>query len=505
MATFLTAPSPHEEAVARIADKPVVTRRVFDELLPEFQARAFVVSGVECASTLQRVRDLAAKLPAGGDWDELKAGILDEISPWLITSTDPEERAKQESAARRRAELILRQNGWQAYAVTNYREMEEQKDVFPFRQYLSSEDSRVRATHAALNRKIFPADHPFWHNHTPPWEFGCRCDVVPMMADEVDEIRGTEAKKAPEDRQVIEGPMLEEIERGNLVMPNGTGKLDIRTPREKTGKGYEFRPDTLALSYEDVLARYDAPVAEAFRAWAETTKLPDGRTVAQSLGGPSAAPAPAPGGQPAGVPRSVPSGTPVSQALDVRMRDKAAVRDALAAIDSVHGDGQLPTIPVTGSPDKGNLGHYASMGAQAVEVAVRASGPWPRLTAVHEVGHFLDHQAIGVAGRFTSTTAGAGELADVLAELRATPTFARIGMEAGPKAGYFQSPEELWARAYAQYVAEESQHPELLADLDRVANSLQPWRQWPADEFAPVRAAIRKLFLTLQWQTAPNP
>lgn len=506
---FITEPAPHEEAAALISDKPVVSRRVFDDLLPEFQARAFVVSGVECASTLQRVRDLAAKLPAGGDWDELKAGILDEISPWLITSTDPEERQKQERAAVRRAELILRHNGWQAYAVTNYREMEEQKDVFPFRQYLSSEDSRVRASHAVLNKKIFPADHPFWNTHTPPWEFGCRCDVVPMLADEVDEIRGDEVKKAPEDRRVIEGAMLEEVERGYFVT-GPTGKIDIRTPREKTGKGYEFRPDTLALSYEDVLSRYDAPVAQAFRGWAEGTKLPDGRTVAESFGGRPAGPALASGAAPAkptaGAPARV---SPVSAALDLKLSKKKEVAHALRVIDELHDDGQLPQIPVTGQPGGSSLGHYRfrSLTGEAVEIAIKASAPHPALTAAHEVGHFLDHQGMGAHGHFQSMIPGS-RVAKIVGQLQATPTYARIAREtSGFKSiKYYQDARELWARAYAQYVAEESGDAVLMEQLDAIRSGYAGWRQWPAEEFAAIRLAIRELFADLGWNPhTPNP
>jgi SPP1 gp7 family putative phage head morphogenesis protein len=303
---LLTNPTPHTEAAAVLAGKPVVTRSIFDKLLPELQQRAFTVTGVECLSTLQRVRDLAATLPVGGDFDELKESILDEISPWIITATDPEERAKQVTAAARRAELILRNNGWAAYSVTNHRAIMSQADVFTYCMYLSSEDNRVRPAHAALNKKIFPTTSVFWYTHTPPWEHGCRCDKVPMMADEVDEIRYDQRAKPPEVQDVIEGPMLDLAERGEFILPGGTGKLDLRTPRQKTGRGYEFRPDDLALSFDDVLDRYDAPVADTFRKWAAATEIEPGVTVAEAFGAAPAKPLPPTGPAPAVVvPRTV--------------------------------------------------------------------------------------------------------------------------------------------------------------------------------------------------------
>ena len=279
-ANFLTTPQPHEEGAKYLRNKPVVTRAVFDALAPELQARAFVISGVEALDAVARVRELTARLPLGGDYDELKGEILAELSPWLVTSTDPEERAKEEAAARRRAEMLLRMHGWQTYARTQHALMEANIDVFPFRQYLSSEDSRVRPSHAALNRKILPADHPFWANHTPPWEFGCRCDVVPLTQDEVDEIAAGEAGKPPEDREVMPAAQIAEIENnGRIVKPGGQGFLDVRTPRERNGEGYEWRPGDDALAIDQILERFTPGERAAFEDFAARQRLEDGRTL----------------------------------------------------------------------------------------------------------------------------------------------------------------------------------------------------------------------------------
>src|SRR4051794_5742237 len=117
MADFLFEPTPHQEAVDFIKDKPVLTREVFDQLLPELKARAFTIAGIEHADTLQRVRDMIAELPAGGDWKRIKKQVVAEISPYFITSEDEEERADQRRAADRRAELLLRTHGEEAYGA----------------------------------------------------------------------------------------------------------------------------------------------------------------------------------------------------------------------------------------------------------------------------------------------------------------------------------------------------------------------------------------------------
>lgn len=283
---FVTTPISHEEGAKLIAGKAAVTRAVWDRLPEELQARAYVITGVECAATIRRVRELTAKLPQGGDWDEIKSGILNEISPWLVDpNADEETRAKQESRARVRATTLLRLHGWQAYSQTQFEMMEAHRDAFPFRQYLSRDDGRERPSHRALHGKILPSAHSFWRNHTPPWEFGCRCRVVPITAAEAGRIEAREKKLPPEARQVLPPEMLREIEAGNIVDRQG-GRQDIRTPREREGAGhYEWRPGDARLSLGQVLAAYSPEERRVFEAWAENQIMEDGRSLRAWLAG----------------------------------------------------------------------------------------------------------------------------------------------------------------------------------------------------------------------------
>jgi hypothetical protein len=58
---------------------------------------------------------------------------VDELHPFLANPKDPENTA----AVERRAELLMRTHGFQAYQASNLAVMEAQKDVFPYWQYLS--------------------------------------------------------------------------------------------------------------------------------------------------------------------------------------------------------------------------------------------------------------------------------------------------------------------------------------------------------------------------------
>jgi SPP1 gp7 family putative phage head morphogenesis protein len=66
----------------------------------------------------------------------------------------------------------------------------EMREAFPYRQYLTVGNGTpgvngVRATHAALHGLIFRSDDPFWDRFTPPWEWGCRCMIVPVTDNQV--------------------------------------------------------------------------------------------------------------------------------------------------------------------------------------------------------------------------------------------------------------------------------------------------------------------------------
>ncbi len=67
---------------------------------------------------------------------------------------------------------------------------------------------------------------------------------------------------------------------------------------------------------------------------------------------------------------------------------------------------------------------------------------------------------------------------------------------------YLLSPEELFARAYAQYIASRSEDPEMLEELDRRREEHEGGypQQWPDAEFAPIAGAFDAMFGGLGWR-----
>jgi SPP1 gp7 family putative phage head morphogenesis protein len=506
---FLLEPTPHAEAIDFIRSKPAVASRVLGQLLPELRARAFTISGVEHYDTLQHVRDLVAEIPAGADWDTTKAQIVDEVSPFFVGKLmghDDEGNpirltaAEAREHAARRAELLLRLHGFQAYAASAYRTMDAQRDVFPFWKYQSMGDLKVRATHAALDGKILPADSDFWKNHYPPWEWGCRCQVVPMMEDEVADARAAEAHRPLEQRDVLEGHALAKVEQERTLVLGPNQIYDLRTQRERGNpNGYEWHPGELRIPMDALRARYDAPVWAQFETWARAEVIPEtGATVWEWLGGKALAPT----GKLATTIATTQAArlSPVSRAITVQGGGKLKniVATTLAAIDAVHDDGKLPPIPVDAKPSAKNLGEYRLWTGGGI--GIRLSGPWPRLTAAHEVAHFIDHRVLDQDGRMASDTSPVLAALIEAADRSAAIQWIKSSPLPLKRRAYFLQRHEIFARAYAQWIALRSGDADLLADLKRLREGSESWRQWTDEDFEPVAAELDALFIKKGWK-----
>lgn len=251
---------PHQEAIALIAGKPVVTRQVFDQLLPELRARAFTITGIESANVMQRVRDSIAALPRGTVWDDAKSDIVSELDPWLG------------DASEQRAELLLRTHGFQAFQASNWRVAQEDIDTTHI-QYLATEDDHVRDTHLALNGITLPKDDPFWSKHFPPWEWGCRCRTRAMNPDMVEETRQADEQRNPEDKLVLEGPALRKLEEGHLF--RGNRAYNVTAPADRPGgdTAFQWHPDNLRITLTDLEQRYDPEVWRAFETFAKNSDV----------------------------------------------------------------------------------------------------------------------------------------------------------------------------------------------------------------------------------------
>lgn len=65
-----------------------------------------------------------------------------------------------------------------AAAAERWMGFAENADLYPNLEYRTVGDSDVRSSHAKLDGIVLPYDDPFWKGHTPPLDWGCRCELI---------------------------------------------------------------------------------------------------------------------------------------------------------------------------------------------------------------------------------------------------------------------------------------------------------------------------------------
>lgn len=496
---MLTTAVPFEEAAAFLAGKPAVSRALFDRLLPELKARAFVITGVNRMDAVAAAREAIAEIPRGADWDVQKKAIVAKLEPWLGEGAEV------------RTEMLMRWHGYQAYAVANKANLDANTDLFPYRQYQTAQDGRVRDTHAALNGLVLPADSKFWDRHTPPWEYGCRCDVRGVTAEEAGEIAAEDAGKPEEKRRVLEGPIKEQLEQFGRLQRGINELYDVRTPSERGESGVEWGSKDLTIPMDALEKRYSPEDWLKWKAWAEGTQIEGLGSVWEWLAGTATVAAPA---APIAAATAATNAAqlvaaivqhradfpPVSNAF-TEVRGRGATRkhipEAAAVIDDLHGDGQLLPLSLSGKTDSRYAGFLETWPTGGV-LNVNPSGHWPRLTATHELGHALDFYAFGTPA--LSAAEASAEFASWRQIVGKSDAIAILEKLPLPKKNrdYLLSHREIWARSYAQWVAVRSGDPVLIADLERRL-AMTTGQQWAQKDFEPVAEAIDQIFERRGW------
>jgi len=207
---------------------------------------------------------------------------------------------------------------------------------------------------------------------------------------------------------------------------------------------------------------------------------------------------------------------PVSKALGLQgtKKQKGISATVLGVIDAIHGDGDLPEIPLGWSKStKWNGAMKFSVNKlsgemTATSISVSTISPHPHMTVAHEIGHFLDQQGIGsrrfasvdpkfslLFKAFNDAIAGSDSF-QVIQKL----TTLNLSQKTKEHLAYIQQPEELFARAYAQWVATKSKNKTFAKELDdSLPKSGTIPHQWSHDDFRPIAASLDSMFRELGW------
>ena len=211
-----------------------------------------------------------------------------------------------------------------------------------------------------------------------------------------------------------------------------------------------------------------------------------------------------------------PNGAPVSNALSNTIKDKATreeVNEAIRAINTVNGDGNLPKIKIAayGGRAAGEYSWKMRGGKALIEIKIKPGTGTEAMSAVHEIWHFIDHKGINPnSERFSSES---GEIKELIDALENSGRIRQIkdeylsadrseeGKVKRKRCAYLLDEREMTARAYAQFVAVESQSPQLLKELEFMQNN-PGWQKstWEEEDFKEIRSAMQLVLKRFGWR-----
>ncbi len=204
--------------------------------------------------------------------------------------------------------------------------------------------------------------------------------------------------------------------------------------------------------------------------------------------------------------------------IDKKIADK--VDNALIAIDSVHGDGMLNDIPFKPSKSKEFAAAFASIGGRPLEILLSNSSH-PELSIIHEMGHYFDLHAIGGERTWASLSSDlpmakvieAAQQSDAIKNIQSILDNGYMTFDDKDYAlddrlrkhlRYLNSPKEIWARSYAQYIANNANNAKLTKYLDNIISNEEPLgfrSQWLKEDFNNIESSITEMMLKLGWMT----
>ena len=246
-------------------------------------------------------------------------------------------------------------------------------------------------------------------------------------------------------------------------------------------------------------------------------------------------PRPGRGASVAAKPTNKAKGTPVSGRITIEGEDDLMrpgvleVKQALRVIDQVHGDGNLPSLPlrtVEGDSARGD-GEFLVQFGHPQEILVNGTGAHPEYSTLHEVGHFLDYSGLsGGIGDFASAgitndmhirrwgnaalkSEAIKTIRDYRKRLRDQVPNAKDRTPLQQKnldySDYLLDTPEVFARSYAQWVATRSGNDYILGQLREKqarARTSKGKDVWEDADFEPIGAALDALFEARGWRKA---
>ncbi len=149
------------------------------------RTRAFFSARVAEAHILDRFRQISDDYSSGRISRDEARHLLMQYA--RANGKDDGTDSMKNLASTARLKLILDQNAKMAHAVGEHERMYSASalKIFPYVRYHASVGSAVpRSTHQQYDGMVFDKRDPWLRTHTPPWEFGCNCQLEQITAKE---------------------------------------------------------------------------------------------------------------------------------------------------------------------------------------------------------------------------------------------------------------------------------------------------------------------------------
>ena len=190
-------------------------------MLTRLSANVFSFSAAKNYQQLRTMtdalRDEEGNLRTFSDFREQASGINEKFNRvWLQTEYDTAMASATQSAR------------WQEFRT--------QKEMFPFLRYQTAGDDSVRNEHRLLDGITKRVDDPFWLTYYPPNGWHCRCEVIQVSDDDVQETPEG-SYRAP----VVQSMFRTNVGNTGLIFPQGHPYY-IGVPRSEIRQAIAYLP-----------------------------------------------------------------------------------------------------------------------------------------------------------------------------------------------------------------------------------------------------------------------
>lgn len=486
-----TSPEPFNEAVDKLGEKSIIGSKLnsaeWADVPVGLRERAFFSSTVENARFLQRSKDFIGNFLTGvrEDGGALAAGsrsqFVKELNTFAVGEgmgplTPEDTGTLKDITSQKRLNLIFDTQVQQAQDFGYWKQGQDPDvlDEFPAQRFIRVQEVKVPRPYHQLNegRVELKSDLDFWLSMNPdfgvpwgPWGFNSGMGV--------------------EDVDRAEAESLGLIQPGETPTPID---LSFNDRLEASTRGLD----------SDILGSLESAFGKQVTIDGDSARWNDGfqpeESVVPDIGNTS---------------EDAPIRTlPVSDAIDLTNTRlpgimQQEVVEALKSIDMVHDDGALPRLPIKRAPVAADYeAAYFHRSTQALRLEINGRTQFGRHAAVHEIGHFIDQQGLG-DGVFASAEspdlAAWRDAVDQSQAVRALRlTFAATsGRNANLE--YLLRYNEIFARAYSQWITMESGDRVLAEQLTQIRSVMRNNAFWTDEDFKPIAKAFEDAFKAKGW------